>query len=196
MLKKKIARIISEISNGYLTMILTPVIALLVSPLPRSNKIIFITLYTLSPILPYLVLKKMNRVSDYEFTKREERPPFFTTVTILFGAIFFALLPLANQTLILISLNIFLISAIMTIITFYWKISGHMTYSTILYVTLIFLFPNTPWLFLLFLFTPFIGWSRIALDKHTLTQVTLGTLITLAISTVIYWPFLFLSPFC
>jgi membrane-associated phospholipid phosphatase len=189
MLKTKIARIISEISNGFLTMILTPVIAILVSPLNTLNKTILSLVYLLSTILPYFVLKKMGKVSDYEFTKREERPPYFTTISILFGIIFFFVLTLNIETLTRVTMNLFLVSTVVTIITFYWKISGHMTYSTILFATLIYLFPNTPALMFLFVLTPFIAWSRIVLNKHTLTQVILGTLIPLSISILIYWPF-------
>ena len=189
MLKKKIARIISEISNGFMTMMLTPLIAINTSSLDTKNRIIYSLAYILSPLLPYFVLKKMGKISDYEFTKREERPPYFTTISILFGVIYFFVRNLDIQILTNVSLNIFLVSSVITVITFLWKISGHMTYSTLLFATLIYLFPNTPALYLLFLFTPFIGWSRIVLEKHTLSQVTLGTLLTLFISILIYWGF-------
>jgi membrane-associated phospholipid phosphatase len=189
MAKTKIARIISEMFNGFMTMILTPTIAVFSSPIPITQKIILFFLYLLSPILPYLTLKKLGKVTDYEFTDRKERPPYFTTITILFGVIFFFVLALNVETLTRVTMNLFVVSTIVTIITFYWKISGHMTYSTILFATLIYLFPTTPALMFLFVLTPFVGWSRIALNKHTLTQVTLGTLIPLSISILIYWPF-------
>lgn len=189
MLKTKIARIISEISNGFMTMILTPTVAILLSPLNITNKTILILAYTLSPIIPYFVLKKMGKVTDYEFTNRKERPPYFTTISILFGILFLLVSTFNVDVLIKVSLNLFVVSSVVTLITLFWKISGHMTYSTILFTTLIFLFPNTPTLYILFLLTPLIAWSRIALDKHTLTQVTLGTLIPLIISILIYWGF-------
>ena len=189
MLKKKIARIISEISNGFLTMMLTPLIAINTLPLETKERTIYSLVYILSPIFPYFILKKMGKISDYEFTKREERSPYFTTISILFGIIYFFVRGLDNQILTNISLNIFLVSSVITFITFFWKISGHMTYSTLLFATLIYLFPTNPYLFLLFILSPFIGWSRIVLEKHTLSQVTLGTLVTLSISILIYWVF-------
>jgi membrane-associated phospholipid phosphatase len=189
MLKKKIARIISEISNGFMTTILTPLIAINTLPLETKERTIYSLAYILSPIIPYFILRKMGKISDYEFTKREERPPYFVTMSILFGVIYFFIRTLDNQILTNISLNIFIVSSVVTFITFFWKISGHMTYSTLLFVTLPYLFPSKPYLFLFFLFTPFIAWSRIALEKHTLSQVTLGTLVTLSISILIYWGF-------
>jgi len=189
MAKTKIARIISEMSNGFTTMILTPSIAIFTSPIPTKQKTILFLLYLLSPILPYLILKKMGKVTDYEFTNRKERPPYFTTISILFGIIFFFVTTLNVESLTRVTMNLFVVSTVVTIITFYWKISGHMTYSTILFATLIYLFPSTPALMFLFVLTPFIAWSRIVLNKHTLTQVILGTLIPLSISILIYWPF-------
>lgn len=187
--KTKIARIVSEIFNGFLTMILTPLVSILTSPLSISNKVIYSLAYTLAPILPYLLLKRKGLISDYELTNREERPPYFTIISILMGILFFLVTILNQEMLTRISLNIFLVSSVVTMITFYWKISGHMTYSTILFTTLIYIFPTTPLLLLLFLFTPFIGWSRVVLKKHTVTQVILGVLIPLSISIFIYWSF-------
>jgi membrane-associated phospholipid phosphatase len=131
----------------------------------------------------------MGKISDYEFTKREERPPYFTTISILFGIIYLFIRTLDIQILTNISLNIFIVSSVITFITFFWKISEHMTYSTLLFTTLLYLFPANPYLFLLFIFSPFIAWSRIVLEKHTLSQVIMGTLITLSISVLIYWVF-------
>ncbi len=189
MLKKKIARIISEISNGFLTMILTPVIAVNISNLEIRNKIIYTIIYILIPTLPFTLLRKLGKITDYEFTKREERPPYFTTISLLLGITYLTIVTFNIETLTNISLNIYIVSSVITLVTFLWKISGHMTYSTLLFITLIYLFPTNPYLFLLFLFSPLIGWSRIVLEKHTLSQVTLGTLVTLFISILIYWGF-------
>ena len=186
--KNKIARIISEIFNGFLTMILTPVIGVLSSELTTTNKTIYTLTYILIPILPYFLLKKLGTISDYEFTKREERPPYFVTITLLFGIVVLVLKQYQLNQLENIVTNVFFVSTVITAITFLWKISGHMTYSTILFATLIYLFPS-PYMLLLFLFTPLIGWSRIVLKKHTLTQVSMGTILPLAISILIYWVF-------
>jgi membrane-associated phospholipid phosphatase len=188
MLKKKIARIISEVFNGFLTMILTPLISILLSPLDFQRKAILGIIYVLIPLLPYLLLRKLGLVSDYEFSKRKERPVYFFTLSILFGLTYLFVNTLGNEILSTISLNIFLVSTVISFITLLWKISGHMTYSTLLFTTVIFLI-DSPYLLLLFLFTPLIAWSRIVLGKHTLTQTMLGTLITLFISILIYWGF-------
>lgn len=186
--KKKIARIISDIFNGFLTMMLVPLIAILVSPMEVNNKIIFITLFILIATLPYLILKKTGKISDYDFTKREERPPYFITLSFLFGVMLLLLKGYGYEQLTNVSLCLFVLACVITAVTFFWKISGHMTYSTFLFATLIYLFPS-PYLYLLFIFTPLIAWSRIQLQKHTLAQVVAGTLVTLTICILIYWRF-------
>lgn len=185
--KAKIARIVSEISNGFLTMILTPLLAIGTSTLGTKLKIIYSLAYLLVTILPYLILKKLGKASDYEFTNRKERPPYFITVSLLFGLLFLILKTYSIPTLTDISLALFVVASVITIVTFFWKISGHMTYSTLLFMTLGYIF--SPYVLLLFLFSPFIGWSRIVLKKHTLGQVIAGTIVTATICILIYWVF-------
>lgn len=185
--KAKIARIVSEISNGFLTMILTPLLAIGASTLGTKLKIIYSLAYLLVTILPYLILKKLGKASDYEFTNRKERPPYFITVSLLFGLLFLILKTYSIPTLTDISLALFVVASVITIVTFFWKISGHMTYSTLLFMTLGYIF--SPYVLLLFLFSPFIGWSRIVLKKHTLGQVIAGTIVTATICILIYWVF-------
>lgn len=185
--KVLLARIISEISNGFLTMILTPILGIFVSPLDFSQKFLFSFLYLLATALPYLILKKMGKISDYDFTKREERPPYFLSVSILYGFLFLLLYKFSIPILTDISLALFIVASTISVITFFWKISGHMTYSTLLFCTLTYLF--SPYFLLLFLFSPFIGWSRIVLKKHDLPQVLAGTFLTAIICILIYWVF-------
>lgn len=186
--KDKLARIFSEMFNGFATMILTPVIAITVSPFEIWKKVLYSLIYLFIPLTTYLILRRLGKVSDYELTKREERPIYFTILSLVFGIMYFVLrkynLEILNNT----SLCIFIVTSTITVITFFWKISGHMTYSTLLFLTLLYIF-NSPWILLLFLFTPFIAWSRIQLKKHTLAQVIVGTLLVTIICILIYWVF-------
>ena len=185
---KKPARIVSEIFNGFVMMILTPTIVMVVSDIPLIYKILGPILYFTVTITPFFILKKMGRISDYEFTKREERPPYFTIVTVGYLILFIAFsLILKNNTVSLVSLALFSTSCILTMVTLFWKMSGHMTYSTLFFFTLLFLFPQVPYLPLIFLFTPLIATSRVILKKHTIWQTIIGTLVCATISILIYW---------
>ena len=186
--KKKLARIISEIFNGFFTMLLTPSLVFLISDIPIIYKIIFPLGYILAPLGTFYILKKLGKASDYEFTKREERPLFFTIVTISFLVLFItSTLILKDTTISTVTLASLIASTILTIVSLFWKMSGHMTYSTLLFFTLIFLFPNLSFLWLLFIFTPAIAWSRVELGKHTWLQTIAGVLVSIAISITFFF---------
>lgn len=185
---RKPARIVSEIFNGFAMMILTPTLAVLVLNVPLIYKILVPLAYLLFTILPFVILRKIGKISDYEFTKREERPPYFTSVTIGYLILFaLASLLIKNSDLTLVTLALFTSSCILTMVTLFWKMSGHMTYSTLFFFTLLFFFPEVHFLPLIFIFTPFIAISRVILKKHTIWQTIIGTLVCATISILIYW---------
>lgn len=188
MLKKKLARIISEIFNGFFTMLLTPTLVFLISDIQIIYKIIFIFLYISLPLILFFYLRKIGKVSDYEFTKREERPLYFSlhaTIFLLLSVA--AILLLKNPDITTVTMTAFTISSILTIITLFWKISGHMIYSTLLFFTLIFLFPNLSFLWFFFVFTPAIAWSRVELGKHTWMQTVAGVAVSAIISITFFF---------
>jgi membrane-associated phospholipid phosphatase len=184
----KISRIISEIFNGFLTMILVPTIAFMVSDVNIIYKLLIPFLYLVITITPFLILRKMGKISDYEFTKREERPPYFTATTIGYLLLFLLTTFLVKDTVLIhITLAVFVSTCVLTIVTLYWKMSGHMTYSTLLFFTLLYLFPYATFLPFMFLFTPLIAASRVILKKHTIMQTIVGTLVSATISILILW---------
>lgn len=210
MQESKIARIISEVFNGTITMILTPIIAIVVSPIGTKEKVFFSLAYILAALIPYLILKALGKISDYEFTKREERPPYFITISILFGVLYLITKTYIQSPILpTVALALFVSTTVMTMVTFFWKISGHMTYSTLFFCTMMYLslilHPNSlnnpssyfrmqdycsllPLLLLFLIATPLIAWSRVKLKKHTVGQVIAGTLVTLTICILIFVP--------
>ena len=183
----KLARIISEMFNGFFIMIITPTLAFAISSVSITYKIIFPLLYIFVTLAPFLIFMKLGKVSDYEFTKSEERPPYFTAVTVGYAILFMLTTLLKDTTLTNVTLAVFTASSILTIVNLYWKMSGHMTYSTLFFFTLLYLFPYTPYLPLVFIFTPLIAASRVILKKHTVWQVIVGTLVSTCISILILW---------
>lgn len=186
-LKEKLSRIVSEIFNGFLIMIITPTLAFIVYDLTLLYKILFPLLYILVTLIPYVIFKKLGKISDYEFTKREERPPYFTAVTGGYFVIFLLTLLLKDPSIIKIALAMFTTSCVLTIVNLYWKMSGHMAYSTLFSFTLLFLFPNITYLPFIFLFTPLIAISRVVLKRHSVLQVIAGTIFSATISILILW---------
>lgn len=184
----KASRIVSEIFNGFVMMILTPTVAVIASEAPTIYKIILPIVYLLVTITPFFILMKLGKVSDYEFTKREERPLYFTIVTVGYLILFILSAILIKELSVsLVTLALFTTSCVLTMVTLYWKMSGHMTYSTLFFFTLLFLFPEISFLPIIFIFTPIIAASRVILGKHTLWQTIIGTLVCATISILIYW---------
>lgn len=184
----KASRIVSEIFNGFVMMILTPTVAVIASEAPTIYKIILPIVYLLVTITPFFILMKLGKVSDYEFTKREERPPYFTIVTVGYLILFILSAILIKELSVsLVTLALFTTSCVLTMVTLYWKMSGHMTYSTLFFFTLLFLFPEISFLPIIFIFTPIIAASRVILGKHTLWQTIIGTLVCAVIAILIYW---------
>lgn len=173
--------------NGFLTMILTPTIAFAVSDVNILYKILFPFLYLVITIVPFVILRKMGKISDYEFTKREERPLYFTITTVGYLLLFVLTTFLKDPTLTQVTLTVFTATCVLTMVTLFWKMSGHMTYSTLFFFTLLFLFPYATYLPLIFLFTPLIAASRVILKKHTIMQTVVGTLVCATISILILW---------
>jgi phosphatidylglycerol:prolipoprotein diacylglycerol transferase len=183
--KKIIAKIFSDIFNAYLTLILPILYATLCSNINIVPKLVISGLITLTPISVYLVLKGLGKVSNFDITDRKERPPYCITVTLIIGVLYLASLELGNTILSTVVLNTLITSSVFTLITLFWKISGHMTYLTMAYCSFVYLIPS-PFTILLFPIVPFVAWSRVELGRHNILQVILGTVIPVLISVLVF----------
>jgi len=183
--KTRIARVLSDIFNGYITLILPILYATISSTLPSLYKIVISILITISPITIFLILKSMGKVTDFDMTDRKERPLYCITITLIIGLLYLVTFEQGHSILSTITLNSLIISTVFTFITLFWKISGHMTFLTMTYTSLIYLIPS-PFTILLFPIIPFVAWSRIKLKKHTVLQVVMGTLMSAMISALVF----------
>ena len=183
--RTKIARVFSDIFNGYITLIFPTLYATLISTLPSLYKIVISVFISLTPISTYLFLKLSGKVSDFDMTDRKERPLYCVITTLFIGLTYLVTLEQGNSMLSVITLNTFVISSVFTVVTLFWKISGHMTFLTMSYCSLIYLIPS-PLVILLFPILPLIGWTRIQLKKHNLLQVVLGTLMPILLSILVF----------
>lgn len=183
--KRSIAKIFSNIFNGYITLILPLLYAAISSDISTILKIVISLLTAFIPISVFLVLKMMGKVSDFDMTDRKERPAYCISTTILLALLYLATLKLGDTVLSTMALNTVITSAVFTIVTLFWKISGHMTYLTMTYCSLIYLIPS-PFVILFFPVIPFVAWSRVELKKHTILQVIAGTLMAFLISILVF----------
>ncbi len=143
-------------------------------------------------ILPmiYLVYSYSNKhISDLDITNRKEREVWYTVLatcwilTLVVGFLLrFPIHMLVFQTW----LTVF--GVLDTVITFFWKISGHAMLSTSLVLWLSFLW-NPFYIIFLVIFVPLICWARLRTGKHTIPQLVVGTLLMLVVTPIIRFLF-------
>jgi hypothetical protein len=185
--KIKIARIISEIINGFAGMLIPVILVAWISPILIWQKILITVYYLIATISPFYILKALKKISDYELTDRKERPPYFITITTLFLIGFIYTYTLGIEQIYLVTLSLFTTTFVLTIVNMFWKMSGHMTHGTFELMTLIYLFPEIKYLWLILLYLPLLAWSRVQLKKHTWWQTVVGTTVSLTLTILFYY---------
>lgn len=159
-------------------------IILLVATNPPSLPLLLLMALLFGSVFPMLVIYlmyKLGKVGDLDVTDRSERrAPFVVSILVY-----------AIGTIIMFALNApAIVSALMfcyttnTLVTFlislHWKISVHAVGVAGPFTCLVHFF-GWPYIPLLLLIVP-IGWSRVELKAHTLTQVVAGFLLSIAMT--------------
>lgn len=145
-----------------------------------------LTLFFLSigPFTYILIGVRLGKLSDVDVSKRTERvgPFIFGLISVCLG--WFALVLAHGPAPLISTVIVTAISGlIMLVITLWWKISLHAsslgaaaTILTVLYGAA--LLPTFALLVL-------VGWSRVVLRRHTLSQVIAGSLLSIVLSALI-----------
>jgi membrane-associated phospholipid phosphatase len=145
-----------------------------------------ITLFFLSigPLIYIAIGVRLGKLSDIDVSRRAERagPFLFGITSICIGWFVLALMhgPKDLQTVLIITA---VSGVIMMVTTLWWKISIHAsslagaaTILTAIYGTI--MLPT-------FLLLALVSWSRVVLRRHTVAQVVAGSLVSIALSTLI-----------
>jgi len=136
---------------------------------------------SIGPMLYILVGVSLGKFSDIDVSIRSQRlGPFLFGITSSLIGFFILQFNNAPKNLETVLLTASTIGFILMIITFWWKISMHasslsgtITFLAVLYGSIV--LPA-------FLLVILIGWSRVVLKRHTVAQVTAGTLLTGALT--------------
>jgi membrane-associated phospholipid phosphatase len=187
---KRVLEAVSLVFEPFFVGLLTFLVVVKATPLGvREQALWFLVSILLSGLPPLLVLvyeKRTGKISDWFMYKREERQDVELAWTA--GSALLALTTFffsAPKLLFALALALFLISLVYSLINLVWKISIHTSLITlfvlclVLFVSPIFLFSTI----LIFL----VGFSRWYLHKHTLSQITFGSLLTLVISYLVFF---------
>ena len=133
----------------------------------------------LIPCLIYLWFYNTKRISDMDITKRRERLVVFPLFLLSHFAGLIKVWYLGEVALLGALITLFVLSLLMVVITFFWKISVHVILITALWMFLINFFGFvTMWWF--GIVVCLVMWSRIILKRHTLRQVLAGFLLSIA----------------
>lgn len=128
---------------------------------------------------------KRGFFSDYDVTKRQERPPLFAFTGIITVLYFIAIFILNGPKILLVSLGALLFAILLAeIINTKIKASMHMAVFSSLSLVLIILYGGAFWLLLLF--APVVAWSRLRLKRHTPREIVAGTILGITIVFAIY----------
>lgn len=183
MSKQKLAKLLSIVLGPHLWL---PVLTL--STIFRTNlthsqiNILLPTLLILQVLLPsiyiYLALK-FNKISAWDFPKKEERYPFLLIILMSSLVSLALIFKFGNDLLFNLNLIIFSLTIIISVTTYFWKISVHTSLNTAGSILINFLYDGKfP---LIYLTIPAIFWARYNLERHNLGQLLAGVIISAAV---------------
>ena len=188
--KEKVAKFISLVEQPpFLSIPAFVAICMSQCPDMTSGAICSLISIIAATVLPILVIvffsKKYGNSDRLDVVNKEERflPLIFGVLSYFVGV---ALLYLVNAPMLAIALMICyaLVTAAITVITPYWKISIHScgTVGPSMGLALAF----WPWGALYILLLPPVMWSRYVLKKHTPLQLVMGAVVGFVISAIIF----------
>ena len=185
----RLAKIISAVFEPFTISFVALILVISSLNLNLQDKVLWfligIVLGGLPPVLVLIYEKKIGKIHDWFMTNRLERKDvqlawFFGSALFLIVAQFQS----APRLLIALSATMFLISLLITLATFFWKVSVHMVGVTLFVLLMLLIYsPGFLWLVILI---PLVAWARMKLKAHTLSQVTVGTIITIVITYTVF----------
>ena len=154
----------------------------------------FTWLITVSPFLIFVPLVffavsyKLGWVSDIDLSERKERPAFLVvfvvSLLVLSIVLYFLGVP---EKFFVYAFSGLVMATLASIITLYWKISFHTAITSSVITAILILGGLRFWPFIILV--PLIGWSRVVLGKHSVLQVTGGSLLAFVVTYVIFYLF-------
>ncbi len=176
------AQIISRITEPLIWLPLMVWLVLSNVSLPVHQQVVWFPVLLLFvfviPFGYFLYLVFIRKEFDIDVTRRSKRVDFTLKCMASF-AVAVGITLFLNRELFIITGAVFLSTLSLILVTIYWKISFHGGLNTLIYSTVNYLYDwQFWWLFLILI--P-IGWARLAMDKHNLSQYAAGVLLSAAV---------------
>lgn len=131
---------------------------------------------TLVPVAFWAYGLKKGFISDWETSVRQERHNLNLLCLLVTTANVFIFYLFNDLFLLKVFLVFMILMVVYTLITFFWKISGHMTANTAFYLALNFFFDWRYW-WLVFLL-PMVAWARLVRNRHDVWQLLGGVILS------------------
>ncbi len=180
-----LAHFISRVFEPSVVLLLFTIGAVWTSTLTLSGKVIFLIALLLCMFVPVMLLRvwavKKGILGDWDVSKREQRPKALL-VLLLLGFVNLIIVKIFGDGMLF---RIFLVFygwlLGFSLITLWWKISGHVGITTLAAGLMFHSLGIHYWPVLISV--PLVGWSRVTTGNHTPSQVLGGA----AYSFVIIW---------
>lgn len=138
--------------------------------------------------MPYaliLLLYKSGLLSDLQMPKRKERllPLLAVNLCVLTGFMFLFFI---NSGDVLKAVYLIYMVGLpgLSLITMFYKVSFHSSYVTMFSLTYMIIFGK--WAIFTLLLIPLVGWSRVRLKRHTISQVLIGIILSGTVSLTVF----------
>ncbi len=145
--------------------------------------ILLITYIVCLIIIPfgYIFLKyKKGDIKDLDLTGRKERLKPLILFCFFYAIALIVTYYAGSEALFRMHIVVFAVICAIAFITFFWKISLHMSTTVFSVIMLNYLYDGK--LTYLWIAIPLIFWSRLVLKKHTVSQLIAGFLVTSCIT--------------
>ena len=194
----KVATTISYIFDGsFISVPIFLIICLMVvdNKIEAINWALLCLLFgTVVPYLYIYFLYKKKKINDMHMPEKENRIKPMVVACISYIICFIILYVLEGPKILKSIFAVIIVSTvILTIITYFWKICLHASGITFMVITFYILFGK--WILLMIPLIPLIGWARVRIKKHTVSQVILGAGITAITTFLIYYKYGFINLF-
>jgi hypothetical protein len=182
------ARWISVLGHPFVTsLVLVTAVALRLStPGDAIKSLLLVALIAIVPII--LLIRRQVRAGAWttvDASRRSERPILFLVgLLALAGLLVAAYAARSASFLTRGAIGVMAMLATCAIATKWIKLSLHMAFAALAATTLLLLRSPAGWALLCAL--PFLGWSRLALKRHSLLEVVLGSLAGVVFGYAIY----------
>ncbi len=185
---KNLARFISFLSSPFVLLIPTPFILVFkeTGNISYSLKWTFLSYIFLFSVVVFVLLGIFDGFfSDYDVSKKEERPKLFAFGGIItFLYLGFLILLNGPKILYLTVFGIILAVLIITIVNNWIKASIHTATVSAFTVSLVILFG---YMFIpVLLLIPIMAWARIEIKKHTLLEAFVGGFLGIILTIIVY----------